>query len=139
MRLKKIITSIIKNREIVFYVIFGVGTTFINILTYCICTRWFDLNTTVSTIVAWIVAVVFAYFTNRIWVFESKASEYKDILKEFFSFIVCRVTTGIIDIVIMCFCVDIMKMNDVVIKIISNIIVIVLNYVASKLIIFRKV
>ena len=90
-----------------------------------------------STVVAWIIAVLFAYLTNRKWVFHSVAEGFKAIFKEFISFLSCRLATGVVDWVCMFIFVDILLLNDVVIKFIANILVIVLNYVASKLLIFK--
>ena len=120
------------------YLFFGVCTTGVNIIAYWACSRFIKLNTVLSTVFAWLLAVLFAYITNRIWVFASMVTGFKGIMMEFISFIVCRLATGIVDIVVMYLCVDMFGMNDVLIKTLSNIIVIVLNYVASKLFIFRK-
>lgn len=133
------IKTLIKTyKGLILYLFFGVCTTVVNIVSYWACSRLMKCDTIVSTIIAWVVAVLFAYITNRIWVFESKVKEIKGIIREFVSFVTCRLATGILDIVIMYLCVDMLGMNDVIIKAGSNALVIILNYVASKLIIFRK-
>ena len=91
-----------------------------------------------STIIAWIAAVLFAYITNRKWVFHSQAYGVVSIMKEIVSFFSCRLATGIIDWLCMYIFVDVLHANGVLIKFVANIIVIVLNYVASKLLIFRR-
>lgn len=125
-------------RDFIAYAFFGVCTTVVNLAVYAVTTRFFNLKTVPATVIAWLLAVTFAYVTNRKWVFHSQARGMKAIVKEVFSFFICRIVTGILDIVIMFLCVDVLRMNDLVIKAVSNVIVILANYVASKLIIFRK-
>lgn len=133
------IFNIIKRfKSIILYLVFGICTTIVNIIIYYICAHMIHLQTISSTCIAWIFAVLFAYITNRIWVFESEANEKNLIIKEVISFFSCRLATGVMDLIIMYVFVDIINMNDVIIKVISNIVVIVLNYVASKLVIFKK-
>lgn len=127
-----------KYKEVILYVFFGGCTTLVNIVIYFICAHAVSLNTTISTIISWIVSVTFAYTTNKIWVFESRNKRSTDLFKEIVSFYGCRLTTGIIDLLIMILFVDILKFNDMIIKILSNILVIVLNYIASKVYIFTK-
>jgi len=127
-----------KYKDIILYLFFGGCTTIINVLVYYIFAHIINFSTIVSTLVAWLVAVLFAYITNRKWVFNSGNIEKKDILSEFFSFIICRLGTGVIDWGMMITFVDFFKFDDIIIKIISNIIVIILNYIMSKLIIFKK-
>lgn len=90
-----------------------------------------------STVISWIVTIVTVYFTNRKWVFHSEAVGTKSILKEFVNFLVCRLGTGFLDWGCMFLFVDVLHFNDVLIKTLSNILVIVINYLASKFIIFR--
>lgn len=125
-------------RDFIAYAFFGVCTTIVNLAAYAVAARPLGLKTIPATVIAWILAVMFAYVTNRKWVFHSQAKGKAAIAKEAGSFFICRIVTGILDIVIMFICVDILCMNDLVIKAVSNIIVILTNYVASKLIIFRK-
>lgn len=122
-------------REIILYGIFGVLTTLINILAYNVCYYTLNVSNVVSTAVAWFLSVAFAYVTNRIWVFESDCN---NTLKEAFEFFICRLATGILDILIMHICVDVYNLEGGIIKILSNVLVIVLNYLASKLYIFKK-
>lgn len=127
-----------KYKELVLYLVFGAGTTVINIVVYYICAHPLKLNTVISTCVAWVVSVLFAYVTNKIWVFESKSTQMDVIVKEIVSFFSCRLLTGLLDVAWMFVFVDILSFNDMCMKIVSNVIVIVLNYVASKLLIFKK-
>ena len=125
-------------KHIVFYLIFGILTTIINIFVYMLCTPILKMPVMLGTIIAWIIAVAFAYITNKIWVFEGDTKGKKEILKELISFFLCRFMTGLIDLGCMLIFVDILKMNDMIIKIFANIIVIIFNYVASKCFVFKK-
>ena len=127
-----------KYKSFILYAFFGVCTTIVNILAYAVCTRFFHLDTISSTIIAWILAVVFAYVTNRTMVFDSKAEGVSAILREIISFFSCRLLTGGLDLLLMYIFVDIIGIYDIIMKVISNIIVIILNYVASKWIIFKS-
>lgn len=129
---------ILKYRSILAYLFFGVCTTLINIVVYYLCAYPGDMSTAFSTIIAWLSAVAFAFVTNKAWVFDSKSWEKSILIKEIISFLLCRVATGGMDLVIMMVCVDFLHWNDMVMKIISNVLVIVCNYIASKLVIFKK-
>lgn len=127
-----------KNKNIVPYIIFGVLTTVVNLFTYFLFAYLFKCGTMPSTVAAWIIAVFFAYITNRKWVFKSDVINAFELLKEMFSFFMCRLATGAVDWVCMYVSVDQLHMNDVVMKAVANVIVIVLNYIASKNIIFKR-
>ena len=127
-----------KYKSILLYLIFGVLTTLVNVVSYWLCSHICSLSTMVSTIIAWILAVLFAYVTNRKWVFESEAATKQEIIKECLAFFSARLATGVVDWLCMFVCVDILQLNDIIIKLAANILVIILNYVASKLIIFKK-
>ena len=129
---------ILKYKDFILYGIFGVLTTIVNIITYYLMAHILNLPTVISTVIAWITAVLFAYLTNRKMVFHSKAKNVKEITKEIISFFTCRLLTGFFDLGCMYIFVDLIGLNDIIIKTISNIIVIILNYVASKLIIFNQ-
>ncbi len=127
-----------KYKDIVLYGIFGVLTTLVNIVSYWIMAHPLHMGTMISTVLAWVFSVLFAYFTNRRWVFHSKAVGTKAIVKEIVSFFACRIATGVVDWGCMFLFVEVLYFNDVVIKVLANILVIILNYVASKLIIFKQ-
>ena len=124
--------------DVIPYLFFGVCTTIVNVVTYWICARSLSLGTMTSTIIAWILAVLFAYVTNRKWVFHSKIHGVKAIGWEIAFFFGCRLATGIVDWICMFVFVELLNVNDVVVKVAANILVIVLNYVASKLIVFKE-
>ena len=129
---------LIKYKSILMYGIFGVLTTLVNIISYGFSYNYVGISNVVSNIIAWILAVSFAYITNKIWVFDSKVFSAKFMLNEAIKFFGCRILTGLFDIAIMYIGVDLLNGPSMILKVASNIIVIILNYVASKLIIFRK-
>lgn len=127
-----------KHKSFIAYGVFGVLTTIVNIVTYNICYNNLGISNTLSNIAAWILAVTFAYLTNKVWVFDSKSWKWEVLRREVPAFISCRLATGVLDIVIMFICVDIMGLHAPLMKVISNVLVIILNYVFSKLVIFKK-
>ena len=124
-----------KNKEMVLYLIFGVLTTLVNIMSYLFFSKICGINILISNIMAWFFSIVFAYVTNRILVFESKN---KKILYEFALFIGGRGLSGILDSLLFYVLVVLLMFNDIVSKIFINIIVIIINYVLSKKIIFKE-
>lgn len=134
----KIKQFINKYKEEILYLFFGGCTVFINVVVYYISAHVFELSTEVSNIIAWLVAVIFAYITSKMWVFESKTWDKQTILLEIPSFFMCRIITGVIDVIIMFVFVEKLHLYDMIVKIISNVIVIILNYLASKFMIFKK-
>lgn len=124
-------------KDIIPYGIFGILTTIVNIAVYWLCAHPAGLSVMISTVLAWIFSVLFAYITNRKWVFHSEAGTREEVWKEMASFFSCRLATGVLDWLCMFIFADLCGWNDVVIKCMANVLVIVLNYVASKLVIFR--
>lgn len=134
----KIVEFIKKYREVIMYLIFGVLTTIVNIASYLIFTKIFNLDYLISNVIAWVLSVLFAYITNKIYVFESKTVEKKLILFEIISFFSFRLISGLIDMICMYIFVSMIGFNDSIMKIITNVIVVLLNYIFSKLFIFNK-
>lgn len=127
-----------ENISLLSYLFFGVLTTLINMVVYALLFQNGILNNVASTITAWIAATIFAFVTNKIFVFKSTKNDVKTLLYELGSFYFFRIATGIVDVLIMWLAVDILYLNPNLFKLISNLIVIVLNYLASKLVIFKK-
>ena len=127
-----------KYKALILYVVFGVGTTAVNVIVYLSCSHLLWAGVMTSSVIAWFAAVLFAYLTNRKWVFNSSASGFRDVTREIISFYIMRLATGVVDWFGMYVLVDLMNFNDIIIKIIMNVIVIVLNYIVSKLIVFRN-
>ena len=117
------------------YVVFGTLTTLVNIVVYFLLDYVLGVNYIISNVVAWFLSVLFAYVTNRIWVFESKSP---DILKEMSLFFGGRIFSGILDTALLYLFIDILMIGDATSKIIVEIIIVVVNYVLSKLIVFKK-
>ena len=127
-----------KYKSLILYIFFGICTTFVNIASFWFMAHIFNFKAVFSSIVSWIFSVIFAYITNRGWVFEARATGAKNIFREIYSFFACRFATGALDCFIMFLCVDVFGFNDMMIKVISNVIVVVLNYVSSKIFVFKN-
>lgn len=138
--MEKIKEMYLKYKEIINYLIFGVLTTVVSIGVYYICVYTFlnpenVVQLQIANIISWVAGVAFAYVTNRKFVFESK-EENK--LKEAGKFVTSRITTLLMDMTIMFIGVTLCKFNDKIIKLISQVVVIVMNYLLSKIIVFKK-
>ncbi len=123
-----------KYQELISYLIVGVLTTIVSIASYYIF-RLFINSYIVCTIISWIIAIIFAYITNRLFVFKSKE---KNIIKEFVSFIISRLASLGIELLCMALFVDFLSIEDKVAKIIVQVFIIVLNYIFSKLFVFKR-
>lgn len=128
----------IANRQEIKYIFFGVLTTLVNTVSYALCFDALGIANVPSTIIAWILAVLFAFITNKLWVFDSKSFDVKTLGHEIPSFFGCRILTGVLDVAVMYFAVDVCAWNATLWKLISNVLVIIINYAASKLVIFKK-
>lgn len=126
-----------KYNEIINYVIFGVLTTLVSLVTYYLCSKVFHIYYLVSNVISFIISVLFAYVTNKIYVFKSDAKGSK-VLKELFSFVSSRILSFIIENVILVILVSVIKLDDMISKTIVQIIVIILNYILSKLVFLRS-
>lgn len=136
--MSKISDIYIKYKEVILYLVFGILTTVVSISSYYICSEILNIHYLISNIISWVLSVIFAYFTNRVWVFESKSKNIGDIIKEMFTFVNCRLLSGIIDMASMFVLVEAIHINDMYAKIFTQFVVVILNYVLSKLIVFKK-
>ncbi len=125
-------------REIAAYIFFGICTVAVNALCYALFYEQWHIKNVTSTLLAWLAAVIFAFFTNKFFVFKSKKKDRKNTLEEAGSFFACRIATGVLDVLLMFVTVDLLAGNGLLWKLVSNVIVTLLNYFASKLFIFRK-
>lgn len=153
-------------KEIILYVVFGVATTAVNLVAFWLCNRAFESigwqgvlgNTFVrngwtkaaeifskngseyldATVISWIVSVIFAFFTNKFFVFESKSWSFTVAAREFVAFVGARIFSLMVELLCMFLFVTIWGVNDYVSKIIVGVIVVIINYVFSKLLIFKK-
>lgn len=138
MKLKSLADLYRNHREGWRYLIFGALATVVNIVAYSIVFYVAHINNAISNIIAWVIAAVFAYLTNKFMVFISKAKNKKALLKEITSFFGCRLITLLIDEIIMILSVDKLGLPAFIMKVIANIVVIILNFILSKLVIFKK-
>ena len=125
------------NKETISYLIFGVLTTIINYVVFEIC-QFANIHYLIGTAIAWALAVMFAYITNKLFVFESKSWKKEVVIKELTSFVACRVISGLFDLGFMALAVELLSMNKSIAKLLSNVFVVIANYVFSKLFIFKK-
>lgn len=126
-----------KYQDLIAYAVFGVLTTVVNVVTYWACAHLLRIPTVPASVVAWILSVAFAFATNRKWVFHSKATSALEVAREACAFFASRLATGVVDWVGMWLLVEVLQLPDVPIKLVVNVLVIVLNYAASKLVVFK--
>lgn len=133
------------HREMVTYLIFGVLTTVVNYVVYWLCTLILtpdiflrDKNYLVSNVICWIAAVAFAYVTNKLFVFESRSWKPAVVVREVAAFVGARLLSLVFDMGIMFVCVSLVGMNEFIAKLFSQVVVVILNYIFSKLFIFRR-
>ena len=142
--IKKEMLEKLINEETVTYILFGVLTTIVNLVVFVVMQRvlyiekYSDIILLLNNSVAWVVAVLFAYYTNRIYVFKSQNYSSIEKWKEFISFIAARLFSLLVDCVGLWLIVEVLSGNDVLGKVIMNIIVVIINYFFSKLFIFNK-
>ena len=127
-------------REIIAYLIIGFLTTVINLLVYYVCTNYFlnpekIINVEIANVIAWTLAVIFAYVTNRIIVFRSKN---ENVVNEGVKFFLGRIFTLLLELALMALMVSVLHINDKIAKIICQVIIIVGNYVISKIFVFKN-
>ena len=136
--MKTIVELYKKYRELVWYVICGGMTTLVNIVSYGVCADILGIHYLVSNFIAWVISVLFAYITNKLYVFESRGNTAVENIKELFLFFAARILTLGLDMASLSFCLEILETNDFIAKFVSQFIVILSNYIFSKLIIFKK-
>lgn len=136
--IQKIRILLEKYREVISYLFFGVLTTAVNFIVYLPVYNTLGLSASVSNMIAWVVAVVFAYFVNKIYVFRSLDWSRKTVIPELTKFIAARVLSGVLETGILLVTVDILGWNGNIWKFVTQVLVVISNYVFSKLIVFRK-
>lgn len=124
--------------DIVSYLFFGVLTTLVNFLVYFPLYNWMRLSATFSNIIAWVIAVAFAYLTNKPFVFKSHDWTAKTVLPELTKFVGCRIGSGLLETLVIFLTVDMLTWNGNSMKIIISVVVVILNYIASKWIVFKN-
>lgn len=136
--LQKLRALIEKYWDVVTYLFFGVLTTVVNYLVYLPVYNFLGISAAVSNAIAWVAAVAFAFLTNKPFVFKSHDWSARTVLPELAKFVSCRVASGAMETVILLVTVDILNWNGNIWKLITSVLVVVLNYVASKLLVFKK-
>ena len=136
--MKKLAALLKQYEGLLSYLFFGVLTTVVNYLVYLPCYNLLGWSAAVSNGIAWGVAVVFAYLTNKPFVFKSNDWSAKTVLPELAAFLSCRVGSGLLETGIIFLTVDCMAWNGNAMKLVTSVLVVVLNYIASKLLVFRK-
>ena len=136
--MNKIRALIEKYYDVLAYLFFGVLTTAVNYLIYLPCFNLLKLSAATSNIIAWVVAVAFAYLTNKPFVCKSHDSSAKVVWPELTKFVGCRIGSGLLETAIIFVTVDLLQWNGNVMKLVTSVLVVILNYVASKLLVFRK-
>lgn len=126
-----------KYKEILLYLFFGGLTFFLNIFIYYSLNRIFFIDILIANALSWIVCVLFQFFTNKIWVFKSFTKDFKDFFKQMFSFTFGRLFTLVVEEIILFIFIDLFHINDLIVKLFAQIIVILLNYIISKLFVFK--
>ena len=126
------------NRETITYLISGVLTTIVNYVTYVICSKVFEIDKYMSNIIAWIIAVLFAYVVNDIWVFKSIRNGLVAEIAKIIKFFAARVFSLLVEVLGLYVFTTLMSFNDLIVKAGLAVIVIILNYFFSKLFIFNK-
>ena len=134
----KIRSLIEKYRDILSYLFFGVLTTVVNYLVYLPCYNLLGISASVSNVIAWVVAVAFAYLTNKPWVFRSHDWSRKTVVPELTKFVGCRIGSGALETGIIFLTVDLLCWNGNMMKLITSVLVVIMNYIGSKLLVFRK-
>lgn len=127
-----------KYREIISYVFWGAMTTAVNYVTYLLLTESLQVYYLTSTVIAWAISVLFAYFVNKLFVFQSKTWAWQVALRELWQMVASRVFSLGLEMAIMWFFVDMLLCPHAVVKLLANVLVVVVNYVLSKFIIFKK-
>ena len=136
--IQKIKELVIRYWDIVSYLFFGVCTTIVNYLIYIPCYNFFGMSATVSNMIAWVVAVAFAYLTNKPFVFKSHDWSAKTVIPELTKFIGCRVGSGAAETLILFLAVDLLGWNGNIWKLLTNVLVVFLNYIGSKFLVFKN-
>lgn len=125
-------------RELFWYGVFGVITTTINMVAFGLFSDALKVHYMVANVIAWMIAVAFAYVTNKLWVFESKSWERAVWIPECIGFVSARLATGLLDMGLMYLMISVIGVPKMWAKLVSNVVVIIGNYVLSKLVVFRK-
>ena len=135
---EKIRKLFLRYYDLIMYLVFGVMTTAVNYLVYLPCFNMWGLSASGSNMISWVVSVAFAFLTNKPFVFRSHDWSAKVVWPELVKFVGCRVGSGVMETVILFVTVDTLRWNGNIWKLVTSVLVVVVNYVGSKLLVFRK-
>ena len=136
--MKKILELYKKYKEIINYMIFGGLATLVNFISYYIFARTLNVDEVISSGLSWFCAVLFAYVTNKLFVFESRKNTKREMIKEMISFFLARILSGALcDVGTFALMVKVLNINDIIAKLVTQVMVVIVNYIFSKLI-FKK-
>ena len=127
-----------KNKEILMDLLFGGLAFVLNIVLYAFFAERMHINELISNIICWVICVLFQFFTNRTWVFDGKVNSAAEFVKQMTSFFGGRLFTLVVEEVILAVFITWLGFNGMVIKLIAQFVVIVLNYIISKLVVFKE-
>ena len=136
--IEKLRSLIEKYWDVLSYLFFGVLTTVVNYLIYLPVYNFCGFSAALSNMIAWVGAVIFAFLTNKPFVFRSHDWSAKTVVPELTKFVSCRIASGVLETVILFLAVDCMNWNGNIWKLVTQVLVIIINYVGSKLLVFRK-
>ncbi|ARW08769.1 Cell wall teichoic acid glycosylation protein [Bacillus atrophaeus] len=125
-------------REMIMYIIMGIFTTAVNISSFYILVEILDTDYKTATVIAWILSVLFAYITNKIYVFQQKTSDMRSLMRELTAFFSVRLLSLGIDLGMMILLVSQFHTNETLAKILDNVVIVAVNYIASKWLVFKK-
>lgn len=137
--IETIIGVYLEYKEIINYLVFGVLSMIVNFASYFIFAKLIKLDEVVSSGLSWFCSVLFAYITNKLFVFDSKTDTKTKFFKEMVSFFLSRVASGILcDVGTFALMVKVLHINDVISKFVTQVMVVIVNYIFSKFFVFRK-
>ncbi len=131
-------TLLRRHRELISYVFWGVMTTIINYAAYFLLTKGLQVYYLTSNIIAWTISVLFAYLVNKLFVFQSKGWAWRVALRELWQMVAARLFSLGLEMGILWLFVDVLYCDDAIVKLAANVVVVVVNYLLSKFIIFKK-
>lgn len=127
-----------KYEELIMYIIVGVCTMIVSLVSYFIMANTLQMYYQAANIISWVLAVAFAYVTNKKYVFKSSYTSVQATTKELVSFVSSRVASLLVEILSMFFFVQVCQIDDNIVKLMNQVLVTVLNYIFSKFWVFRK-
>lgn len=135
--LKSMLIFCKKHKEIFMYLFFGGLGVSINIILFAVIDKW-GVNELINNAICWIVCVMFQFFTNRTWVFDVSVSSRLEYIKQMGSFVTGRLLTLILEEILLAVFITWLGFNIMYVKLSAQVVVIVLNYIISKLIVFKR-